>query len=181
MLIGKEVYLRAVETPDLESLRTWRNIPEFKRNFREYREISKAMQENWFHNIVNGDSQTIMFSICENKTHELLGCCGLCYINWIQRNADLSLYIGYQKSYIDDNGRAEEACRLLFDYGFHELGLHKIWTELYEYDTKKIDFFQKKFGFNVDGKLRDHHFMDGNWWASYMLSLLENEFHAAQF
>lgn len=176
MLIGKKIYLRALEEDDLEILRNWRNIPAFKRNFREYRELSKTMQKNWFQNIVNGDKNTIMFAICMSETNELLGCCGLCYINWVQRFADLSLYIGYKETYIDDMGIAEEACKLLFDYGFNELNLHKIWTELYEYDSMKIDFYMNKFGFKKDGFLRDNHYMDGKWWGSWMLSLLEKEF-----
>lgn len=176
MLIGKKVYLRAIETEDLEMLRQWRNLPEFKRNFREYRELSRIMQEKWFESIVNGDRDTIMYAICMNETEELLGCCGLCYINWVQRSSDLSLYIGYKKTYIDSSGIAEEACKLLFEYGFHELNLHKVWTELYEYDLKKIDFFTKRFGFKIDGTLRDHHYMDGKWWDSLILSLLEDEY-----
>ncbi len=176
MLIGRKIYLRAIEETDLEKLRKWRNYPDFKRNFREYREISEIMQKDWFNNLVNHNNQTIMFSICDIETNKLLGCCGLCYIDWVQRNADLSLYIGYEKSYIDELGLAQEACVLLFKYSFQELGLHKIWTELYEYDTKKINFYQKQFGFHVDGMLRDHHFMDGKWWTSYILSLLKNEF-----
>lgn len=176
MLIGKKVYLRVIERDDLEKLRQWRNLPNFKRNFREYREISDTMQNNWFDHIVNGDKGTIMYSICSTENDELLGCCGLCYINWVQRYADLSLYIGYKEAYIDDEGYAEEACKLLFDYGFNELNLHKIWTELYEYDNAKVDFYMNKFGFKKDGFLRDNHYMDGRWWGSWMLSLLKDEF-----
>ena len=176
MLTGEKICLRAIEETDLDILRNWRNRPEFKRNFREYREISNTMQHNWFNKIVNGDDRTIMFSICDKETGKLLGCCGLCYINWVQRNADLSLYIGYKNSYIDDEGIAEEACRLMFEYAFGELNLHKVWTELYEYDGMKIDFYTKKFGFKIDGVLRDNHYMDGKWWGSTMLSLLKAEF-----
>lgn len=79
-----------------------------------------------------------------------MGCCGLCYINWVHRYSDLSLYIGKDKCYIDDAGIAEESCKLLFDYAFNELGLNKIWTEIYEFDYKKYDLY-KKIGFQQDG------------------------------
>lgn len=175
MLMGEKVYLRAIEKEDLETLRMWRNDSDFKRNFREYREISTTMQENWFAHVVNNNDKTIMFSICQKETEELLGCCGLCYINWIQRNADLSLYVGHNRAYIDDDGYAREACRLLFDYAFMELGLHRLWTELYEYDTKKLEFYVREFGFKKDGFLRDNHFMDGRWYGSWILSLIEGQ------
>ena len=174
MLEGNKVYLVAVEKEDLEQLRNWRNREDYRKFFREYREISKDMQMAWYDSKVLKDNSTIMFSIKDKETHELLGCCGLCYINWVNRLADLSLYIGYENSYIDDNGYAEEACELLFNYGFKELALNKIWTEIYEFDEKKLALYDK-LGFNKDGFLREQYFHDGKWWGSYMLSLLSRE------
>lgn len=176
MLMGSKVVLRALSEDDLPQLMKWRNIPDFKRNFREYRELNLDMQKRWYEKYVVEDKNTIMFGICDKETEELLGCCGLCYINWIQRNADLSLYIGYKNLYIDNKGIAKEACCLMFNYGFNELNLHKLWTELYEYDKMKIEFFTQEFRFHKDGELRDNHFMDGKWWNSHIYSLLRDEF-----
>lgn len=175
MIKGDKVYLTAIEERDLETLRYWRNLPEYRKYFREYREISATMQKNWFERIVNGDNSTIMFAIRMLGSDELVGCCGLCYINWVHRHSDLSLYIGKDESYIDSEGIAEESCRLLFDYGFHEIGLNKIWTELYEFDHKKYDLYEK-FGFQRDGFLRKQYFYEGKWWGSYILSLLSEEY-----
>lgn len=174
MLKGKQVYLTSIEREDLEQLRLWRNRVEYRKHFREYREISRDMQEKWYQTKVLNDPSTIMFSIRDVNTDELLGCCGLCYINWVHRYADLSLYIGYENAYIDDIGYAKEACKLLFNYGFRELCLNKIWTEIYEFDDKKYDLYMQ-LGFREDGRLREQYFYDGQWWDSYMLSLLKTE------
>ena len=64
----------------------------------------------------------------------------------------------------------------MFDYAFNELNLHKIWPELYEYDNKKIKFYVEELGFYRDGILREHHYMDGKWWNSYIYSLLKSEY-----
>jgi RimJ/RimL family protein N-acetyltransferase len=112
-----------------------------------------------------------MFSIKSVDSNKLLGCCGLCYINWIHRNADLSIYIGWENAYIDEEGFAEESCKLLQDYGFNQLGLHRIWTEIYEFDEKKKKLYEK-LNFHVDGILRDNYYYDGKWWNSYMFSIL---------
>lgn len=174
MIEGGKVFLKAIEPEDLQRLREWRNLPEYRKHFREYREINTAMQQKWFEKTVCGDPNTVMFSVFLQATGELIGCCGLCYINWVHRNADLSLYIGYENSYIDDQGFAEEACRLLFDYGFNQLNLHKIWTEIYEFDTKKMQLYTS-LGFKQDGMLRDNYFYDGKWWGSRMISLLADD------
>ena len=94
MIKGNKVYLTSIEREDLEILRNWRNREDFRKYFREYREISKDMQEKWYQTKVLSDPSTIMFSIHDSLTNELVGCCGLCYINWVNKNSDLSLYIG---------------------------------------------------------------------------------------
>ena len=102
MLKGKMISLKSIEPEDLEQLRIWRNLPEYRKHFREYKEINSAMQLKWYESSVVNDNNTLMFSIRDNETDELLGCCGLCYINWVGRHADLSLYIGKDECYIDD-------------------------------------------------------------------------------
>lgn len=176
MYSGEKIYICAIEKKDLPLLMKWRNLPEFRKHFREYKELNEDMQEQWYENKVLTDFSTIMFAIRLIGTQELIGCCGLCYINWIHKNADLSLYIGWEESYIDDNGYAEESCELLFDYGFNQLGLQKIYTEIYEFDHKKIELF-KKLNLKKDGELRNQYFYDGKWWNSYLLSILTNEWY----
>lgn len=176
MINGSKVYLTAIEKEDLKQLMYWRNKPSFRKFFREYNEINSSMQENWFEKKVLNDNSTIMFSIKSIESDELLGCCGLCYINWVHGYADLSLYIGWNNEYIDNKGYAEESCKLLFNYGFNELRLNKIWTEIYEFDNKKKKLYEF-LGFSLDGVLRENYFYDGKWWSSYILSLLNKEYN----
>ena len=174
MYQGEKIYLTALEKEDLPKLMVWRNNINFRKHFREYREINTSMQNSWFENKVLADPSTIMFAIRLVSDDSLVGCCGLCYINWVQRNADLSLYIGYKDSYIDEEGFAEESCKLLFDYAFKELALVKIWTEIYEFDNKKHKLY-KELGMNIDGTLRKQYFHDGKWWSASILSILDEE------
>mgnify|MGYP002511095869 CR=1 FL=1 len=174
MIKGKKVYLCSLEREDLPLLMKWRNQTEFRKYFREYREINSDMQKDWYEKKVIGDISTIMFAIKEIDTEKLIGCCGLCYINWVHRNGDLSLYIGKDNIYIDEEGYAKESCNLLFDYGFLELGLEKIWSELYEFDNRKINLYQE-LGMQIDGVLRNQYYYGGKWWNSKMLSILREE------
>ncbi len=91
MLKGNLVGLRAIEKTDLTQLLQWRNIPEFRRFFREYRELSNENQLLWFEKYVMDDPNTIMFAIVELATEKLIGACGLCYIDWVNRNAAFSI------------------------------------------------------------------------------------------
>jgi len=176
MLKSKYICLTSIEKSDLSQLKIWRNNPDFRKNFREYRELNDEMQNNWFDKFVVNDRNTIMFSIRSIENYELLGCCGLCYINWVNRYADLSFYIGKDNLYVDDK-YALDAVDVLLKYGFNELGLNKVWTEIYEFDSLKIEFLQK-YGFKRDGQLRENYFYDGKWWDSIIFSLLKREYRS---
>jgi RimJ/RimL family protein N-acetyltransferase len=175
MKSGKLLYLRAVEESDLSLFKEWRNNENLKKFFREYLELNEVSQQIWYENSVNKDNKTIMFSIVDIDSSELIGCCGLTYINWVNRNADFSFYIGRDIAYIDNDGYAIEAARILLDYGFNQINLHKIWTEIYEFDSVKEDFLSN-LGFTKDAELRDNYFYDGKYWKSLIFSLLKSEY-----
>ena len=175
MINGKKVGLRAVEKQDLPILRDWRNIVEFRKNFREERELSLVDQESWFDHLQKTKHINYMFTIVDLVSLKPIGAAGLLYISWTIRSADFSFYIGDEKKYIGNDGIAKEAAQLLIDYGFKKLNLHKIWMELYEFDSEKIDFFMNEFNFKQDGLLRDNCFENGRYFNSYMLSLLNTK------
>ncbi|MCI9623634.1 MAG: GNAT family N-acetyltransferase [Lachnospiraceae bacterium] len=170
MLKGKITGLRAVEETDLEKLLEWRNRPEYRRFFREYRELGMVGQRKWFENVVLSDEHTRMFSIVELPGSELLGACGLCYIDWPNRCADFSIYIGKDDLYIDEN-YAADAARVMINYGFNELNLHRLWTEIYEIDEKKKVMFDT-LGFTHEATHKETHWTDGKWVDSWYYSLL---------
>jgi RimJ/RimL family protein N-acetyltransferase len=174
VLKGNLVGLTAVERSEIQQLMIWRNNAQLRKFFREYRELNSEMQEKWFQKIVNNNHHSIMLSIRRLSDDELLGCCGLCYINWIHRHAELSLYIGYDNAYIDNHGYADESCILLLEYGFKELGLNKVSTEIYEFDTHK-EALLKKLNFHLDGILRKNYFYEKKWWDSKIYSILSSE------
>lgn len=176
MIKGKRVGLRAVEREDLPTLKDWRNLPSFRKNFREVRELSLENQYDWFDSLQNTKQFNYMFSILDLKSGKLIGAAGLLYINWLIRSADFSFYIGEDELYIGDDGRAIEATELLINYGFDTLNLNKIWMELYEFDSKKIEFFTKNFDFKIDGRLRENCYEEGKYWDSYIISMLKKEF-----
>jgi RimJ/RimL family protein N-acetyltransferase len=173
MITGRYIGLRAIERGDLPQMLQWRNIPQFRRYFREYRELNFMNQESWFENIILKDSNTIMFSVIDKRKGTLLGACGLCYINWINRNADFSLYIGAADAYIDKK-YAPDAGKALLQYGFDELNLHRVYAEVFDFDTPK-QALMKQLGFTLEGTHRETHWSEGKWNNSMLYGILKNE------
>jgi RimJ/RimL family protein N-acetyltransferase len=176
MLIGKRISLRAIEVDDLELLRDWRNKEHFRKYFREYRELSLENQKNWYSSQVINNPNTLMFMVIDNSDMTPIGVTGLCYINWIHRHADLSIYIGKDDIYIDTerDGFSWQTLDTLFEYGFDQLNLHKIWTEIYSFDEKKHELFNR-YGFHLDGELRDNYYYDGKYQDSHIFSIIAAE------
>ena len=171
MIKGEKVGLRAVEFTDLNKLQEWRNKPEFRQFFRENRELNWDQQKTWFTDKVNRDPNTRMFSIVSLANTHLIGACGLCYIDWVNGSADLSLYIGHNDLYID-KVYAPDTVETLVQYAFDEMRLHRLWTEVYSFDEKKQALF-RSLGFQ-ETIHRETYWKDGKWNDSVFFSLLNN-------
>ena len=173
MLRGRETGLRAIEADDLPQLLAWRNDPRLRRFFREYRELNLAQQRQWFDTKVNNDPATRMFAIVELTTQRLIGACGLCYIDWVNRTADFSIYLGADDLYIDER-LAPDAAITMIDFAFGELGLNRLWSEIYAFDQAKSRFFER-MEFALDGRHRETHWAEGAWHDSLYYSLLASD------
>lgn len=171
MIFGpsKKIYLTSVEHENIEQLRQWRNDPELRKYFREHREISKEMQEKWFQEKVLGDPNQINFEIHEANSKKLIGHCGLYYIKWVNGTGEFGIYLGESRRC----GYGTDALKALLNYGFYELGLTRIWCEVYE-NNRAIDTY-KKIGFKHEGTLRKHIFKEGKHLDAHMLGLLREE------
>jgi RimJ/RimL family protein N-acetyltransferase len=165
--------LRAIEAEDLQTLREWRNRPEYRRFFREVGEISASQQATWYSQTVLSDPNTFMFAILERSTSNLIGAGGICSVDWVSRSCELSIYLGDRDLYID-KVFAPEAAQLLIDYAFSQLSMHRIWVEIYEFDVQKRELVEG-LSFSLEGTLRDHHFSDGEWHDSLLFGLLADE------
>ena len=172
MIKGQHTGLRAIEREDLPHLLSWRNEPDLRKYFREYRELNYQQQMNWFESKVINDIGTRMFAIVDNQ-QELLGAAGLCYIDWINRTADFSIYIGKNGLYIDEL-LAPDAAKVMIKYAFEELGLNRLWSEIYSFDQAKVKFFYS-LGFQLDGTHRQTHWSENNWHDSFFFSLLATD------
>jgi RimJ/RimL family protein N-acetyltransferase len=170
MLKGQNIGLRAIEKEDLEQLLAWRNKPEFRQYFRENKELSMANQLAWYEKLVLKDPNTNMFAIVELETNRLLGACGLCYIDWTNKLADFSIYIGADNLYIDDKFAVDTA-KTLIDYAFNELNLHKVWAEIYDFDTAKKELFEK-LDFKLEGHHKETYWLNNKWNDSLFWGLI---------
>jgi len=171
MLYGKKVILDVILPDDLEWMRRQRNNPELRKYFREWKNISPDQQLEWYKERGNNSNPAhIYFRIGKATSAELVGCCNLSYIDWHLKSAEFGVFVAHE---FRGQGLGKEALTLMFDYGFNEANLHKIWCEVFD-NNVAVDFY-RSLGFKDEGIKRDSYFQDGKYGNSYMMSVLENE------
>ena len=165
------IELRAVEETDLPFFLVWRNDKKLRSYFREYRELTMLDQYRWYESLA-GNSLTAMFTIVERQGEATkpVGCCGLTNIDWFNRAAEVSLYIG--GTYIDE--RAMEALVKLVEIAFRDYGLHRLWVEVWAYDAQKIKLLEE-YGFAKEGTLRKAHWYNASFHDSVFYGLLNRD------
>lgn len=186
MFIGERVILEEIDPENIEQMRQWRNNPDMRKYFREYKDISKRQQQEWYEDRGNNTNLNhIYFQIMERKStdrgiiyldRELIGACGLHYIDWRLRSAEFGIFIGKESSL--GGGKGKEALTLMFDYGFRECNLHKIWAEVFEFN-EAFGLYKNGMGMKEEGRLRHRQFCDGKYHDSIMLGVLEDEWFEA--
>ena len=129
----KSISLSPIELDDIEIIRKWRNNPNIQKYLREYRLFSKVQKKEWYLSMIQ-DNRFEMFLIKDNITSEPVGVCGLTYIDWVNRHADIHIYTGKDELWIDDL-YCPAAMNLVLKYAFETLNLNKVWAEIYEVDN----------------------------------------------
>ena len=71
-------------------------------------------------------------------------------------------------------GYAAEAARAMVDYGFEELGLHRVWGECVPENTASWRVMEK-LGMRSEGRLRQTRWYKGRWWDTLLYGVLEDE------
>ena len=75
------------------------------------------------------------------------------------------------------HGYATDAAGTLIDYGFSELGLHRITAAVGPDNHASIHVLER-LGFTLEGRLRDHVFTNGAWRDSLLYARLQHEHDA---
>ena len=88
-------------------------------------------------------------------------------------NRSCGFRIGLRPSF-QDRGLGSEATRLIVDYVFDVLGLHRLELEVYAFNPRARRVYEKA-GFVYEGTRRDALLWDGSWTDAIVMSVLETD------
>ncbi len=72
-------------------------------------------------------------------------------------------------------GIGTQAAKLVLDFAFRTLGLHRISVRVLAYNTRAIRSYEK-CGFVIEGREREAGFVDGAWYDDVIMGILDREF-----
>ena len=171
-LIGKRVYLRALEKEDLIYIRKWSNDHEIRKLTGEVVSMSQADADKFLERVYS-DNTREWFVIVVKENDRVIGETGLLRMFPAWRTTDISIIIGEKEAW--GKGYGTEAILLLLDYAFRCLNFHRVAIGVVGFNKRAISFW-KKIGFKKEGVQRDGYYYNHKYFDFVMMSILEDEF-----
>ncbi|GAB4560777.1 MAG: GNAT family protein [Anaerolineae bacterium] len=174
MLYGSRIRLRAPERDDLPTFVRWFNDPEVRHYLRMYAPLSLAQEERWFESLISSSSDFVfVIEVPEEGRWTPIGNTGLHRVDWKNRMAAFGIAIG-EKAYWNQ-GYGTDATQTMLKFAFHELSLHRVELEVYDFNARAIRCYEK-VGFRREGIRRQALFRGGAFHDTIWMAILRPEF-----
>ena len=172
-IIGEEIYLRPLEKSDLtREYLSWINDSEVTR-YMETGTFPTNMEnlEEYYRTMTSSPNHVIL-AIVNKKPDKHIGNIALNNINWVNRVANLGIMIGEKKHW--GKGCGTEAVKLMVNYAFWKLNLHKVWVGVDEENTSAYHIY-KVVGFVDEGCLKNELYRDGKYYWKIIMGIVREE------
>jgi RimJ/RimL family protein N-acetyltransferase len=165
--------LRPLMESDIPLLMKWVNDPDV----REY--VGMAMpqgelnEKKWLQLLAEDQvaAKNMAFMI-ETPEGQAIGTMGLHRIDLKNRAATTGAMIGSREHWGKGIGSATKMH--LLEYAFMELGLHRITSEVFEYNERSVRY-SLRCGYKEEGRQREAIYKKGRYWDKVLLGLLKAE------
>ncbi|MDV2682933.1 GNAT family protein [Alkalihalophilus lindianensis] len=175
MFTSNRVQLRKMVPEDIERYHTWRNDIDVMNSTSLSLDIYSLDETRAFvENVMLNAGSSKSYLIEEKESKLSLGVTSLIHIDYKNRNAECIIDIG-EKDYWG-KGYATEALKLLLDYAFLELNLHRISLKVFSFNERAIGVYCK-LGFKQEGVSRQSLYREGKWHDIIHMGILREEYH----
>jgi RimJ/RimL family protein N-acetyltransferase len=156
MLISDDqIGLFPFEAEESEQYRAWVNQEEFTSLLGRCLPVTESQHDAWYQSITQSPNSAV-FAVKTRSDQRYLGNVWLHNIHWINRNAELRIFLGGAQG----KGFGTRASKLLLRFAFEKLGLHKVYLFVSTANPRACRSFEKA-GFTEEGVLIDEFFLDG--------------------
>ncbi|WP_431799468.1 GNAT family N-acetyltransferase [Halobacillus andaensis] len=166
----ERIYFRKLEKDDISILHRWQNDTDVYMNMSDSFDLYSLEDiEKFYDEIKDGKN----YIIVEKNTNKEIGRVALPFLDYEQRNTEILIMIG-EKNYWG-KGYGKEAFQIILDYVFNELNLHRVGLKVFSFNEKAYKMYEK-FGFKIEGEIRESLYRNGKWHDTYLMGLLKSEY-----
>ncbi|TKI57406.1 GNAT family N-acetyltransferase [Brevibacillus antibioticus] len=171
---SERVYLRKMTGEDVDVYHTWRNDVEVMWTTNPSMDVFTWDDTNGFVNqVILQGSSSKSYMIVDSQTNRPIGITSLIQIDLKNRNAECIIDIGEKEYWGKGYGR--EALKLLLDYAFLEMNLHRVSLRVFSFNEKAIRLYER-LGFKQEGISRQFLFREGKWHDIVHMGILQQEY-----
>lgn len=145
------IYLRPIAYEDTEDIVAWRNSDGVRKNFIYQGLFTKESHENWMRTMVE-TGKVVQMMICMTDTDKAVGSVYIRDVDMQHRKAEYGIFIGAEEC--RGKGIGSAAARLMIQYSFEQLKLHRLYLRVYADNRRAIGSYEKA-GFVREGYLKD--------------------------
>ncbi len=175
MIHGKKITLRPFRLEDADPL--WDSLESDLTNklTGTHATFTRDMIDNYITKQVKADDDDrASFIIAVGNDLRAVGEVVINDIDHDNHSANIRISLFYEQDF--NKGYGTEAMRLMVDYGFKTLNLHRIELGVYAFNPRAIRVYEK-IGFKQEGILRDALYWDGEYVDEITMSILAHEWH----
>jgi len=173
MLKRGDVILRELRKGDNELFLPWVNDPKIAQFIVLDPPITWLFEEKWLNDIALDRNKVIfVIEVVENGKNIPIGNCGFHKIEWKDRDAEIGMMIGEKNC--QSRGYGTQALKMIIEYGFDTLNLHRISASAYALNERSIRM-QLKAGLKIEGISRQAVFKNGCYHDKVILGILKND------
>jgi len=179
MIRGEKVGLREVRRSDLANFLQWFNDPEVTQYLSMSLPMTEMAEEKWVEGLAERANTDVHFVIVaiDDDNEVSIGSIGFSGFNNKDHTATFGIAVGDKQYW--NKGYGTEAARLIIDYGFGELNLHRINSNVYEFNERSWRM-HLRVGFTEEGRQRELIYRKGRYWNLVMLGILKEEWEATK-
>lgn len=172
---GTRIQLREYEQSDLPYIRNWVNNGEIVSTLSDVflYPHSQSQSEQFLKRMMEGSEQSYKgFVIAQKDSGEYIGQIDLFKLDWKNRSAEIGIVIS--PDYLGQ-GYGSEAIKLLQDFSFLQLNLHRLELRVYDFNERALRCYSS-CGFKEEGRQRQNHFSNGQYSDTILMSILKEEY-----
>lgn len=178
-LITERLHLREFVVDDWRAVLAYQSDPRYLRFYEQTGQTEQGARDFVAMFLAQQQAQPrikFQLAVTLKSTGELIGNCGVRLKAPGAHEADLGYELNPE---FWRYGYASEAARAMVEFGFTELGVHRIWSWCIADNVASARVLEK-LGMRQEGRLRENEHFKGRWWDTRLYAILEPEWRSRQ-